>query len=74
MMKPWKYHDPISGNEIEISVSQLYTTLRINNRCYYLRAENGAFDVTSTDLTVKPSLSPSPIRGRRLRSSYSQPA
>lgn len=53
-ISPWQYRDAISGNEIEIMVSHLYTTIRINERCYYFRAEDGVFDGTSIDWTVKP--------------------
>ena len=53
-VSPWRYKCAISGNEIEITVSHLYTTIRINERCYYFRAENGIFDGTSTDMTFSP--------------------
>ena len=59
-ISPWRYRDAISGNEIEITISQLHTTLRINNRCYYFRVENGTFDGTSTDKTIKPFPDPLP--------------
>lgn len=67
MIKPWIYQDTISGNEIEVSVSNLYTTLRINNRHYYFYAEDGKFDGTSTDWTIKPSSAPLPIYAQRLQ-------
>ena len=51
---PYRYRDAISGNEIEVTVSNLYTTIRINERCYYFRAEDGKFDGTSSDKTFKP--------------------
>lgn len=66
---PWHYRDAISGNEIEISTSHLYTTLRINNRCYYFRVEDGTFDGTSTDKTIKTFPGPSPTREQHLQSS-----
>jgi len=65
----WRYRDAISGNEIEITVSHLYTTIRINERCYYFRVEDGVFDGTSTDKTVKPSSDPLPTQEQRLQSS-----
>jgi hypothetical protein len=64
---PWRYRDAISGNEIEITVSHLYTTIGINERCYYFRAEDGIFDGTSTDKTVKPSSDPLPTHEQRLQ-------
>lgn len=48
IISPWQYQDAISNNEIEIIVSSLYTTIRINERYYYFRAEDGKFDGTST--------------------------
>lgn len=60
-ISPWRYRDAISGNEIEIKVSHLYTTIYINERCYYFRVEDGIFDGTSTDKTVKPFSDPLPI-------------
>ena len=51
-VSPWRYQDAISNNEIEITVSPLYTIISINERCYYFRAEDGVFDGTSTDKTV----------------------
>ena len=68
-ISPWRYRDAISGNEIEIMVSHLYTTIRINERCYYFRVEDGVFDGTSTDKTVKPSSDPLPTQEQRLQSS-----
>lgn len=65
----WCYRDAISGNEIEVTVSRLYITLRINNRCYYFRVEDGTFDGTSTDKTIKTFPDPSPIREQHLQSS-----
>ena len=52
---PWRYQDAISGNEIEVTVSHLYTTIRINDRCYYFCAEDGKFDGTSTRLEIEPT-------------------
>ena len=68
-VSPWRYQDAISGNEIEITVSHLYTTIRINERCYYFRAEDGVFDGTSTDKTIKPFPVPFPTHEQRLQSS-----
>lgn len=65
----WRYRDAISGNEIEITVSHLYTTIRINERCYYFRVEDGIFDGSSTDKTVKPSSDALPTYEQRLQSS-----
>lgn|GEM_PF-5361272 len=72
-ISPMQYWDAISKNEIEITVSHLYTTLRINNRCYYFRVENGAFDGTSTDKTLKPFPDPVPTLGQHLQSSCYRP-
>ena len=66
-ISPWRYRDAISGNEIEITVSHLYTTIRINERCYYFRVEDGIFDGTSTDKTVKSSSDPLPTHEQRLQ-------
>jgi hypothetical protein len=66
---PWHYRDAISGNEIEITVSHLYKTIRINERCYYFRVEDGIFDGTSTDMTVMPSSDALPTHEQRLQSS-----
>jgi hypothetical protein len=68
-ISPWRYRDVISGNEIEITISHLYTTIRINERCYYFRVEDGIFDGTSTDKTIKPSSGPLPTHEQRLQSS-----
>jgi len=65
----WRYRDAISGNEIEVTVSQLYRTLRINNRCYYFRVEDGTFDGTSTDKTIKTFSGRSPTDEQHLQSS-----
>jgi len=65
-ISPWRYKDAISGNKIEIKVSHLYTTVRINERCYYFRAEDGIFDGTSTDKTVKSSSGAFPTQEQRL--------
>ena len=74
MLKPWKYHDAISGNELEISLSDLYLTFRVNERCYYFRTDDGRFDGTSTDLEIKTFLDLSPIRGQPLQLSCDRPA
>lgn len=66
-VSPWRYQDAISNNEIEITASPLYTTIRINERCYYFRAEDGVFDGTSTDKTIKPFSVPLPTHGQRLQ-------
>jgi len=65
---PLHYRDAISGNEIEITISHLYTTIRINERCYYFR-KDGIFDGTSTDKTVKLFPGSFPIHGQHLQSS-----
>ncbi len=66
-ISPWRYQDAISGNEIEITVSHLYTTISINERCYYFRSEDGIFDGTSTDKTVKPFPDPFPTHEHHLQ-------
>jgi len=66
-ISPWRYQDAISNNEIEITISPLYTTIRINERCYYFRAEDGVFDGTSTDKTVKPFPDSFPTHGQHLQ-------
>lgn len=66
---PWCYRDAISENEIEITISHLYTTIRINERCYYFRVEDGKFDGTSTDNTVKPFPEFVPTHEQHLQSS-----
>ena len=68
-ISPWRYQDVISGNEIEITVLHLYTTIRINKRCYYFRVEDGIFDGTSMDKTVKPFPDPFPTHEQHLQSS-----
>ncbi len=68
-VSPWRYQDVISNNEIEIAVSHLYTTIRINERWYSFRAEDGIFDGTSTDKTVRPFPDPFPTHEQRLQSS-----
>jgi hypothetical protein len=73
-ISPWRYRDAISGNEIEITVSHLYTTIRINKRYYYFRVEDGIFDGTSTDIMVKPSSDTFPNQEQRRQSSCDQPA
>lgn len=60
MIKSWKFHDSVTGDDIKIKVSGLYITLQINDRCYYFTADDGEFDGTSTDHTFKPSSASSP--------------
>lgn len=66
-VSPWRYQDVISKNEIEITVSHLYTTIRINERCYYFRTEDGIFDGTSMDKTIKPSPAFAPTHEQHLQ-------
>ncbi len=72
-ISPMQYRDAISKNEIEITVSDLHTTLRINNRCYYFRVEDGAFDGASTDKTLKPFPDHVPTLGQHPQSSCDRP-
>lgn len=45
-IKPFKLHDPVNDTQLEIKVSEFYTTIIINNREYYFNANNGCFDGT----------------------------
>ena len=50
------YHDQVTGDHVRISVSTLYSILRINARDYYFNRETGKFDGTGTDLTYSKNL------------------
>jgi len=58
---------------LEFTISHLYITICISNRCYYLRVEDGAFDGASTDKTIKPFSGPLPTHGQHLQSSCGRP-
>jgi hypothetical protein len=47
-IKPFAYNDPETGDTISVSVSDLYTTLRINDREYFFIRKTGEFDGTAT--------------------------
>jgi hypothetical protein len=47
-IKPFRYDDPETGDTISVAVSDLYTTLRVNDREYFFARETGEFDGTAT--------------------------
>ena len=47
VIEPLKYHDKVTGNDIEISVSPYYSILTINEREYHFIKETGEFDGTA---------------------------
>ena len=48
--------DPETGDKIEISVSDFYTKLSVNDREYFFVRENGAFDGAATTKHTGPIL------------------
>jgi len=46
MIKPFKYRDLVTGDKVEISVSQYFAKLTINKREYFFVKETGEFDGT----------------------------
>ena len=55
-IKPFAYNDPETGDKIEISVSDLYTKLSVNDREYFFVLENGVFDGAATTKHTGPIL------------------
>ena len=47
LIKPLVYDDLVTGNKIEVSLSEYYSRLKINERKYYFIRETGAFDGTA---------------------------
>lgn len=47
IIRPWEFHDRLTGNRVAIRVSPYYSILEINDRIYYFRRETGGFDGTS---------------------------
>ena len=45
-IRPFKYKDLVTGDKIEISISSVFTKLRINKREYFFEKETGKFDGT----------------------------
>jgi len=46
IIQPFKYKDLVTGNTIEVSVSQCFTKLKVNKREYFFVKESGEFDGT----------------------------
>lgn len=55
-IKPFAYNDPETGDKIEISVSDFYTKLAVNDREYFFVRENGVFDGAATTKHTGPIL------------------
>ena len=49
-IKTFRFHDLVTGNEIELSKSKYLTKLRINMREYYFDKDTGDFDGTGMPL------------------------
>lgn len=47
LIKPLVYDDLVTGNKIEVSLSEYYSRLKINEREYYFIRETSAFDGTA---------------------------
>ena len=45
-IRPMKYNDPVTGNDIEITISPTFTRVNVNGRDYYFNRLTGAFDGT----------------------------
>ena len=42
IIKPIKYRDALTGNMIEVQVSDFYSIIRVNERKYYFIRETGS--------------------------------
>ena len=47
VIRPFKHEDEITGQTVAVTISPLYSILRVGNREYYFKRENGEFDGTS---------------------------
>jgi hypothetical protein len=47
-IRPFLFNDPETGDIISVTVSDLYTTLRVNDREYFFIRETGEFDGAAT--------------------------
>ena len=52
LIKPFVYHDKVTGQTISLKESPFYTTLSINGRAYYFIRETGKFDGTGMAVYV----------------------
>lgn len=43
-IRPFVYQDAVTGQRIEVRVSQLFTTLHIDKRVYFFVRKTGQFD------------------------------
>ena len=50
IIKPFEVDDLVLGEKVSVSLSDIYTTLRIGKRYYYFRRHNGELDGTGMDV------------------------
>ena len=48
-IKPFTYHDEVTGQEISLEESALYTILRVGDRSFYFIRETGGLDGTDLE-------------------------
>jgi hypothetical protein len=47
VIRPFTHKDDVTGQTVSVTISPLYSVLKVGDQEYYFKRENGAFDGTA---------------------------